>query len=205
MDDHRVLDRGAGVAGQHHAAALRLEAARVACLEHLDAPVLGARRGAAQIQAPATVRGGHQGRALQRLSPQFLAANGEKCLEVLAVGRAGDRHGVTPPHPIGTAQPVRQVGFPVAVSGAWGSSPGPRPGSGRRDGDDGTLRLRYQGGHLCHSFFRDHIETLDDDLRSSPEIATTGAAGPDLSEAANAGGRGRARPYRRGPPARCAR
>jgi sulfotransferase family protein len=74
VPDHRVLDPGLGVAGQHHHPVAGVEPGWMTGLEHLNPPVLRAGSGAAQVQPPATGRIADQGRPFSESAANWARA-----------------------------------------------------------------------------------------------------------------------------------
>ena len=98
-------------------------------LQQVHPPVLGARRGAADVEPPRAVRGVHQGGPLQRLGAEVVLAELDHRGEADAVVRAGDHVGEPPPLADRAAQPVGQPPGPVHQLRRRAAGPGAGPGS----------------------------------------------------------------------------
>jgi hypothetical protein len=132
--DDRILDGPLrDVTGEHHVAAPDVELRRVRGVGHLDPPVLGAGGGAAQVQPPLAVRQPDEFRALKRFGGQLFLGDQRQRLEVHAVAREGERHGVPPAAADRTAQPVGQVDAFVGQDRRRAA--GPVPSTRARRGD----------------------------------------------------------------------
>ncbi len=139
-DDHRVLDALLRVAGQHQLAAAGVELGRMGGLDHVDPPVLGARRRAAEIEPPGSLGRLHQERALQRIGGHVLLVDHRHRPEVLTVGRTCHRHRVPPAVPQRPPEPVGQEYLPVGEHRGRPARPVPRPRAGRLHRDHAGAR-----------------------------------------------------------------
>ena len=130
--DHRILDRPCGIAGERHPAPSARELIEPWSVQRLDPPVLGLWRRTAQVEPPAAVSR-HDHRSLNEAAPKMSRWTSQTEENQYAVGRAGD-HDTDPSalveraaHPIG--QPENAVDQHAA------RRPGPVARTRRRCGD----------------------------------------------------------------------
>src|SRR5579875_4149239 len=145
--DDRILDGPLrDIAGEHDIEAPRAELGRMRGVGHLDPPVLGAGRGAAQVQPPPAVGQAHELRALQRFGVQLFLGYQRQRLEVHPVAREGEGHGVTPAAAYRPAQPAGEIDALLGQDRRGGADPvsGTRPRRG--DGYDRVARAREEHG-----------------------------------------------------------
>ena len=160
--DHRVLHAGLRVPGEYDLAPAGVELGRVLRFQQLDPPVLGAGRGAAQVQPPPPGVIAHQPRPLQGLRPGLFAPDGCERLEAHPVGRPRHGDGVPPADPDRQAQPVGEIDPVVAQGGAGCTGPVAQAGARRRDHDGGLIGTRQQRrSRALGRLATKHTEILD--------------------------------------------
>ncbi len=160
--DHRVLDACLRISGNHDHALGGVELGRMRGLKQFDPPVLGARRGTAQVQPPPSRPVAHQSGPFQRLRADLVAPDGGERLEMHSVGRPRHRDGVAAPGPDRPAQPVGQIDAIVAQGRAGGTGPVAQAGSGRGDHDCGLIGARQERcSRALWIYATNHIGILD--------------------------------------------
>ena len=130
----RILDAGAVVAGEDGARVGLREAGGIVGLQHVDPPVLAARRGATRVQAPASGLGADERGPLHRHRAEARLVEGGDGGEPLAVlGPRDDRGGAALRPDAFAKRARRSTNVPSASSAALdepAQCPAPGPGAG---------------------------------------------------------------------------